>query len=129
VQVESKLDDNQRDNSIHDPQRQGRSDKPVHDCNLHHHHDPMTSSRAEENSLSDSTKRLSPFTWLGILFVRFYQRFISPLLPPACRYQPSCSQYMLVALRRHGFFRGGWMGVKRIGRCHPFHEGGYDPVP
>ncbi|MBA2663144.1 MAG: membrane protein insertion efficiency factor YidD [Bradymonadaceae bacterium] len=72
---------------------------------------------------------MGPLTWCGVLFVLFYQRFISPLLPPACRYQPSCSQYMLVALRRYGLFRGGWLGIKRIGRCHPFHDGGYDPVP
>ncbi len=125
VQVESKLDDNQRDNSVHDLQLHGRSDELVHDCTLHHHESII--SYDENNGLSD--KRLSPFAWLGVLFVRFYQRLISPLLPPACRYQPSCSQYMLVALRRHGFIRGGWMGIKRIGRCHPFHEGGYDPVP
>lgn len=123
VQVESKLDNNLRDNATHD--QHGRSEPSVHDCTLHHHDSPTESTPG--NQLP--TKPLSLLAWFGVLFVRFYQRFISPLLPPACRYQPSCSQYMLVALRRHGFFRGGWMGVKRIGRCHPFHEGGYDPVP
>lgn len=64
-----------------------------------------------------------------IILIRFYQRFISPLLPPGCIYQPTCSNYMLQAVERYGVFKGVWLGVKRIGRCHPFHQGGYDPVP
>jgi putative membrane protein insertion efficiency factor len=63
-----------------------------------------------------------------LLLIRFYQRFISPLSPPHCRYYPSCSQYMFEAVGKYGLRRGGWMGVKRICRCHPWHEGGYDPV-
>lgn len=66
---------------------------------------------------------------VGIWFVRFYQRRISPLTPPSCRYQPTCSQYTLEAIQRYGLVRGSWMGARRIGRCHPFHPGGYDPVP
>lgn len=66
---------------------------------------------------------------LLILLVRGYQVAIGPLLPAACRYTPSCSAYMIEALDRHGAFRGGLMGVRRILRCHPFHVGGYDPVP
>ncbi|MBQ6410714.1 MAG: membrane protein insertion efficiency factor YidD [Atopobiaceae bacterium] len=61
--------------------------------------------------------------------VRGYQRFISPLFPPVCIYTPTCSQYALIAIRRYGFARGGWLAIKRICRCHPFHKGGYDPVP
>ena len=57
-----------------------------------------------------------------------YKLFISPLLPSACRYYPTCSEYMMDAVRKHGVLKGTWMGVKRLGRCHPFHEGGYDPV-
>jgi putative membrane protein insertion efficiency factor len=61
--------------------------------------------------------------------IRLYQLTLSPILPPACRFTPTCSRYAYEALDRFGFFKGGWMAVKRIGRCHPFHPGGYDPVP
>lgn len=57
-----------------------------------------------------------------------YKLLISPLLPSACRYYPTCSEYMLEAVAKHGALKGVWMGLKRLGRCHPFHEGGYDPV-
>ncbi len=64
---------------------------------------------------------------LGML--RFYQRAISPTLPPSCRFQPTCSEYMIQAVQKYGVLRGVSMGLKRLARCHPFHEGGYDPVP
>ena len=67
--------------------------------------------------------------WLLIAVVRGYQIVLSPLLPAACRYYPSCSAYAVEALEKHGAWRGGWLAVKRIGRCHPFRAGGYDPVP
>jgi uncharacterized protein len=57
-----------------------------------------------------------------------YKLFISPLLPSACRYYPTCSEYMMDAVAKHGVWKGTWLGMKRLGRCHPFHEGGYDPV-
>lgn len=67
--------------------------------------------------------------WLLTKLVRGYQRFISPLFPPTCRYYPTCSNYMLQALAKHGAVRGGLMGLARILRCHPFVRGGVDPVP
>ena len=62
-----------------------------------------------------------------IMLVRGYQFFVSPWLGPNCRYHPSCSQYMIAAVRKHGLWRGGWRGLARIARCHPWHPGGYDP--
>ena len=61
--------------------------------------------------------------------IRGYQKFISPGLPPACRFYPSCSQYAIEAIARHGALRGSWLAARRLARCHPFHPGGVDPVP
>ncbi|MBI5637070.1 MAG: membrane protein insertion efficiency factor YidD [Nitrospinae bacterium] len=62
------------------------------------------------------------------LLIRGYQLAISPLLPPACRFHPTCSCYSLEAVQKYGALRGGWLGVKRLSKCHPLHPGGYDPV-
>jgi len=67
--------------------------------------------------------------WIVLALIRLYQNTLSRVLPPACRFYPSCSQYTYEAIARYGFFHGGWLGVKRIARCHPFNPGGYDPVP
>jgi putative membrane protein insertion efficiency factor len=64
-----------------------------------------------------------------IATLKGYKYLISPILPSACRFSPTCSEYMMEAVRMHGVARGVWMGLKRLGRCHPFCEGGYDPVP
>lgn len=66
---------------------------------------------------------------LALWLLRSYKRYLSPLLPPSCRYTPTCSEYTYTAVDRFGVVRGGWMGFRRIMRCHPFHPGGYDPVP
>lgn len=66
---------------------------------------------------------------LVMVLLRGYKRFISPLLPPMCRFEPTCSVYMLEAVRKYGALRGIWMGARRLGRCHPFNPGGWDPVP
>ena len=66
---------------------------------------------------------------LMLALIAFYRTFISPLTPPACRYTPTCSQYAQEAIRKYGPFRGGWLALKRILRCHPFGGSGYDPVP
>ncbi|MYC75475.1 membrane protein insertion efficiency factor YidD [Candidatus Poribacteria bacterium] len=60
--------------------------------------------------------------------IRFYRRFISPLLPPSCRFYPTCSQYALEALKRYGTLKGGWLTIKRLSKCHPYHPGGFDPL-
>jgi putative membrane protein insertion efficiency factor len=66
---------------------------------------------------------------LILLLLRGYKRFISPILPPMCRFDPTCSVYAIAAIERHGLLRGGWLSLKRLGRCHPLHPGGWDPVP
>jgi putative membrane protein insertion efficiency factor len=64
-----------------------------------------------------------------VLVVRLYQRLVSPMLPAACRFHPSCSSYAATAVERHGALRGGWLAARRLLRCHPYHPGGIDPVP
>ena len=65
---------------------------------------------------------------LVIGLLRLYKRWVSPMLPSACRFHPTCSEYMMQAVERHGVCRGVWMGTLRLLRCHPFHAGGFDPV-
>ena len=66
---------------------------------------------------------------VAAFLIRLYQWTVSPLLGPACRFHPSCSQYALTAVLRFGVLQGGWLAVKRLGRCHPYHPGGVDDVP
>jgi uncharacterized protein len=69
------------------------------------------------------------FNWLAIGLIKFYKMSISPVLPNACRFQPTCSQYGLEAFQKYHFFKATWLTIKRIGRCHPWGGQGYDPVP
>lgn len=75
------------------------------------------------NYISDALK------WLLILPIKFYKRFISPLTPPVCRFTPTCSQYAIEAITKHGPIKGFWLALKRILRCNPWGGSGYDPVP
>ena len=72
---------------------------------------------------------MNPVTWLFRVLIRGYQLFISPVLPGGCRFYPGCSAYALEAIEVHGPLKGAWLGLKRIGRCHPWNAGGLDPVP
>ena len=71
----------------------------------------------------------SPFKTLLLLLIRFYQLCISPLLGPRCRFYPTCSSYAMEAIQVHGAAKGFWLATKRLCKCHPFHPGGFDPVP
>ena len=66
---------------------------------------------------------------LLIAFIRIYQYVISPYLPPSCRYTPTCSSYAVESIGRFGVIKGSWLAMRRVSRCHPWHEGGFDPVP
>lgn len=71
----------------------------------------------------------SLLAWGAVVLIRAYQKIVSPLLPPSCRFYPTCSAYAIEALERHGLVKGAALATKRVLRCHPFNPGGYDPVP
>ncbi len=64
-----------------------------------------------------------------LILIKFYQKAISPMMPPSCRFHPTCSHYGVEAIETHGAIKGSWLTIRRISKCHPFHEGGFDPVP
>ncbi len=74
-------------------------------------------------------KLVNPITWFFLKLIRFYQLFISPLIGSNCRFSPTCSSYATQALKTHGLFKGGWLSLRRILKCHPWGSSGYDPVP
>lgn len=92
----------------------------------------MSESKIENNIEQSLVKSLNTHdkkSWSPMLFlIRLYQKYISPLLGQNCRFTPSCSQYMVEAITEHGHLKGAFLGSKRICKCHPWHEGGYDPV-
>jgi len=79
--------------------------------------------------IDTATMRIRLSSRVALFMIRGYQKLISPLLGNNCRYYPTCSHYAYEAIETHGALKGAWLGVRRIGRCHPFHEGGFDPVP
>ena len=89
----------------------------------------MVLRAGERRCTAQSIRGTGLMRTLLTLLVRGYQVLLGPLLPAACRYYPSCSAYAIEALERHGALRGSWLALRRIGRCHPFRPGGYDPVP
>ncbi|MFL6143914.1 MAG: membrane protein insertion efficiency factor YidD [Labedaea sp.] len=78
---------------------------------------------------TEAAVRPGPVAWLLLHAVQFYRTWISPVLPPSCRFEPSCSAYALEALTTHGALRGSWLTARRLLRCGPWHPGGWDPVP
>ena len=72
---------------------------------------------------------VAPLLAVSLALIRFYRYALSPLLGPRCRFYPSCSEYACEALQRHGLASGGWLALRRLSRCHPWHSGGVDPVP
>ncbi|PYQ30778.1 MAG: membrane protein insertion efficiency factor YidD [Acidobacteria bacterium] len=72
---------------------------------------------------------MKPIRSAALLLLRAYKRFLSPLLPPMCRFEPTCSMYTMQAVEKYGAARGVWLGMRRLARCHPFNPGGWDPVP
>lgn len=72
---------------------------------------------------------MNPVARGAVALIQLYRQAVSPLRPPACRYTPTCSAYAIEAIEGHGLVRGGWLALRRLGRCHPFHAGGHDPVP
>lgn len=81
------------------------------------------------NQLESSKRVPSPLALVARSLIKFYQHMVGPMIPSSCRFIPSCSRYAHEALGKHGFFKGSWLGMKRIGRCHPLSKGGFDPVP
>ena len=81
-----------------------------------------------ETSEQDGGRAAGPVARLALLVLGAYRRLISPVLPPLCRFYPSCSEYARQAIRRHGLVRGTWMAAVRLSKCHPLHPGGFDPV-
>ena len=89
----------------------------------------VTSPESQQAPAQQAPGRQSPAAWVLLRLVTGYRRFISPILPPSCRFYPSCSAYALEAVQVHGALRGSWLAMRRLSRCHPFHAGGLDPVP
>lgn len=89
----------------------------------------MSGPAARSAATSGRRRGVSPLARLLLALLQFYRRGISPLVGPRCRFAPTCSAYGVQAVLGHGALRGSWLTLRRLGRCHPFHRGGHDPVP
>ena len=89
----------------------------------------MSVGNSDHSSRSRRRPRAGLVAVILLAILSVYRRVLSPLLGPACRFEPSCSRYASEAIRAHGAARGSWLAVRRISRCHPYHAGGFDPVP
>ena len=85
--------------------------------------------KAQGAEKATDAPRRSLISYPALFLLRSYKRFISPLLPPMCRFEPTCSMYTMHAVEKYGVLRGVWLGARRLARCHPFNPGGWDPVP
>lgn len=93
-------------------------------------HDAERRAQSGEHAVEASpAPRRSLLSYPALFLLRSYKRFISPLLPPMCRFEPTCSMYTMHAVEKYGVLRGVWLGARRLARCHPFNPGGWDPVP
>jgi hypothetical protein len=91
--------------------------------------EPSPESAGAETAENSSTRPKSWAVTIALKLIEIYQRYISPLTPPSCRFYPTCSRYTYEAITRYGLMQGIWLGLKRLCKCHPFHPGGSDPVP
>ena len=91
--------------------------------------EPSPEPAGAEMAENSSTRPKSWAVTIALKLIEIYQRYISPLTPPSCRFYPTCSRYTYEAIMRYGLMQGIWLGLKRLCKCHPFHPGGYDPVP
>lgn len=89
----------------------------------------MASPHSSQSERTSTTQRTGIIAQLLLGIIRFYRYFISPMLAPRCRFNPTCSRYALDAIQIHGALKGSWLALKRISKCHPLHAGGDDPVP
>ncbi len=89
----------------------------------------MATSTDAQRPATREGRGVSPGSAVALRLIQAYRLALSPFLPPSCRYAPTCSEYWYDAIQTYGLLRGGWLGVKRLARCHPFHAGGVDPVP
>jgi uncharacterized protein len=108
---------------------EGHAADHAHSCGCDHSGGQFQAAQLKLAATESKTQARSASRWLLLAFVRFYKIFFSPFLGGACKFYPSCSNYAQEAIELHGARRGAWLAIKRLGRCRPFTQGGFDPVP